>query len=177
MKMNFYWWYKKVCNSLGISINMVRWLRKQGMIIGKNCEIYQDVDFGSEPYLIKIGNNVRITNGVRMFTHEGGVYVLRKIYDDCKDIDEFAPIIIGNNVHIGINAIIMPGVHIGDNCVIGAGTIVTKNIPDGMIVAGVPGKIISSIDEFYMKHKSTLIHTKNMTYRKKMEYIQKHIGV
>lgn len=39
-------------------------LRKLGITIGHNCEIYKDVSFGSEPYLIEIGNHVRITSGV-----------------------------------------------------------------------------------------------------------------
>lgn len=45
---------------------------KTGGVLGKNCVIYPDVEFGSEPYLIKIGDNVRITNGVRFVTHDGG---------------------------------------------------------------------------------------------------------
>jgi len=61
---------------------------------------------------------------------------------------EFAkPITIGNNVWIGGGAIICPGVTIGNNVTIGAGSVVTKDIPDNMIAAGNPCKIIKSIDE------------------------------
>lgn len=51
----------------------IKELRKQGIVIGIGCEIYKDVTWGSEPYLISIGNHVRITSGVRFVTHDGGV--------------------------------------------------------------------------------------------------------
>ena len=57
------------------------------------------------------------------------------------------PIKIGNNVWIGGNACIMPGVKIGDNSVIGAGSVVTKDIPEGVVAAGNPCKVIRKITE------------------------------
>lgn len=57
------------------------------------------------------------------------------------------PVTIGNNVWIGGNTVILPGVTIGDNVVIGAGSVVTKDIPDNMIAAGNPCKIIREITE------------------------------
>lgn len=54
---------------------------------------------------------------------------------------------IGNNVWIGGNTVICPGVHIGDNVVIGAGSVVTKDIPDMVIAAGNPCKVIRKITE------------------------------
>lgn len=95
----------------------IKELRKQGIVIGIGCEIYKDVTWGSEPYLISIGNHVRITSGVRFVTHDGGVWTLRE-RGGCEDIDKFGRIRIGNNVHIGWNTIIMPNVEIGDNCVL-----------------------------------------------------------
>lgn len=56
-------------------------------------------------------------------------------------------VIIGDNVWIGGNAVICPGVHIGNNVVIGAGSVVTKDIPDNVIVAGNPCRIIREITE------------------------------
>lgn len=146
-------------------------LRKSEVIIGNNCEIYKNVDFGSEPYLIKKGNHLRITNGVRFITHDGGVWVFRENLH--KNIDVFGPIIIGNNVHIGMNSIIMPGVKIGNNCVIGAGAIVTKNIPDDSIASGVPAKVIKSLAEYV---KSSLLKsddTKSLNNIDKKSYLLK----
>lgn len=56
------------------------------------------------------------------------------------------PVIIGNNVWIGGRAIIIPGVTIGDNVVIASGAVVTKNVPDHMIVGGNPARIINEIE-------------------------------
>jgi acetyltransferase-like isoleucine patch superfamily enzyme len=57
------------------------------------------------------------------------------------------PIVIGNNVWIGANAIILPEVTIGDNAIIGAGSVVTHDVEGNCIVAGNPAKIIRRLDE------------------------------
>lgn len=169
--MHLYNFKKSICNALGLNINMVKWLRKQGVTIGENCEIHQHVDFGSEPYLIVLGNYVRVTNGVRFFTHEGGMFVLRNMYEEYRNADEFGNITIGNNVHIGVNALIMPGVHIGNNCIIGAGAVVTKDIPNNTVVVGVPAKRICSIEEFSTKHIDKIVFTKQMSEKEKQIYL------
>ena len=56
----------------------IKHLRNKGLRIGNGCEIYRSVNFGSEPYLISIGNDVRITSGVKFCTHDGGIWTLRK---------------------------------------------------------------------------------------------------
>lgn len=129
------------------------------------------VEFGSEPYLISIGNHVRITQGVRFITHDGGVWTLR-LEEGLSDIDVFGPIKIGNNVHIGWNAIIMPNVTIGDNCVIAAGAVVTKNIPSNSVAAGVPARVVESIEEYRSKVLNKCVHTKHLSTREKKKYIK-----
>ena len=57
-----------------------------------------------------------------------------------------APVVIGDNVWVGARAVILPGVQIGNNVVIAAGSVVTKNIPDNCLVAGVPAVIKKQID-------------------------------
>ena len=54
---------------------------------------------------------------------------------------------MGDNVWIGGNTVIMPGVHIGSNTVIGAGSVVTKDIPDWVVAAGNPCRVIREITE------------------------------
>ncbi len=148
----------------------VEYWREEGAVIGNNCEIYQNVSFGSEPYLVEIGNHVRVNSGVQFVTHDGGVWVLR-LSEKYKNIDLFGKIVIGNNVHIGTNAIILPGVTIGNNCIIGCGAIVTKNVFENSVVAGVPARKIESIEEYFFKHKSDFDYTKHMNYSKKKEYL------
>lgn len=95
-------------------------LKKRGLTIGDGCEILNGYDFVSEPYLVEIGNNVRITSGVRITTHDGGMWVLRRLYpDDCANGDKFDRVKIGDNCPIGMNALIMPGVTIGENGIVG----------------------------------------------------------
>ncbi len=62
--------------------------------------------------------------------------------------------IIGDNVFLGANAVILAGSNIGDGCIIGAGAIVSKTIPPNSVVAGNPGKVIMTVDEYMKKLES-----------------------
>ena len=133
------------------NLGKINYLKKRGTLIGEdvtlNCKINA---FGTEPYLIKIGNECLLAADVRLITHDGGVDILNKNkYFGDKKMDKIAPVIIGNRVYIGTGAYIMPGVTIGDNVVIGAGAIVVRDIPDNSVAVGVPAKVIESIDEYY----------------------------
>jgi acetyltransferase-like isoleucine patch superfamily enzyme len=118
--------------------------RYLGVTVGNNCRIFT-LSFGSEPFLITIGNNVTIASGTKFITHDGSFWLMR---DNRGRRYYYAPISVGNNVFIGNNSIIMPGVKICDRAIIGAGAIVTKSIPSGVIVAGVPARIIGSYSDF-----------------------------
>ena len=154
----------------------VELLRKDGVIIWDNCEIYRDVNFWSEPWLIEIGNNVRIVNGVTLTTHDGGMWVLTNMWRLPDNCGKFWKIRIGNNVHIGINSIIMPGITIGDNVVIWAWSIVTKDIPSNSVAVWVPCKIIESIEEYYNKNKNNIIYLDNMNSKEIKKAIQNKIS-
>ena len=142
------------------------------MKIGKNCIIDKTAEFGTEPYLISIGDNVRITKGVRFITHDGSLWVPRNLGLVDKKADFFGKIVIGNNVNIGRDAIIMPGVQIGDNCIIAAGAIVTKNIPDNSVAVGMPAKVLESVQEYADKKRNSCVLTKNMTSEEKKAYLE-----
>jgi acetyltransferase-like isoleucine patch superfamily enzyme len=54
------------------------------------------------------------------------------------------PVFIGYGADIGVNSVILPGVHVGANAIVGAGAVVTHDVPDYAVVAGVPARIIRS---------------------------------
>lgn len=140
-----------------------------GVKIGKNCYI-STKNFSSEAYLIEIGDNTRIASGVSFYTH-GALWPFRKTYKVVKDLDYFGKIKIGNNVHIGEDAKIMPGVIIEDNCIIGAGSIVTKSVPTGKIVAGNPAKIIGEVNDFIDKISKIGVKVKQLSLIDKKKYL------
>lgn len=137
-----------------------------GVKIGKDCSIATKY-FGSEPYLITIGDHVQITVDVRFFTHGGG-WVFRNKHPH---FDTFGKIKIGNNVYIGSCAIIMPGVTIGNNVVIGAGSVVTKSIEDNCIVAGNPARIIGNVSDLENKLVSYNVNTKQLSPEQKKTFL------
>ena len=88
---------------------------------------------------IEIGTNTTLAYGVTVLTGadpNGPKNKLSVLYPPLK-----APVAIGNDCWIGANAIILPGVTIGDCCVVAAGSVVTKDIPSGVLVAGSPAVI------------------------------------
>lgn len=150
----FFWSYEKYARYCGVKI-------------GRDCFISTRY-FSSEPYLISIGNNVRIASGVKFFTH-GGLIPFRKKMN-C-NLDMFGKIDVGDNVHIGDGTFIMPGVSIGDNCVIGAGSVITKSIPAGSVAAGNPARVVGKLDDFLERAKKMDVGSKGLDYSKKREYL------
>ena len=129
-------------------------LRSDGVKIGKGCSVDKTAVFGTEPYLITLQDNVRITRNVQFITHDGSLWVTRNLGLTDKNADYFGKIVIGENNNIGWNAVIMPGVTTGKNCIIGAGAIITKNVPDNSVVVGIPGRVVSTV--FVYAKKSCL---------------------
>ncbi|ROI12996.1 acyltransferase [Epilithonimonas hominis] len=85
---------------------------------------------------IKIGHDVAIAENVVIRDSDNHDFI------SDKEHVKTAPISIGNKVWIGMNCIILKGVSIGDNSVVAAGSVVTKDVPANVLVAGVPAKII-----------------------------------
>lgn len=157
---------------------------RRGLKVGQNNRFIQVPDFGSEPYLIEIGNNNLITTGIRFITHDGGIFVINNLPDrggvnkTYKDIKNFARIQIADNVFIGNNCILLPGTKIGNNCVLGAGSVLTSTMPDNSVYAGIPAKYICSIEEYAQRAaaKNTLFPRELDNDRKALdEYLKNNL--
>ena len=150
--------------------------RSIGVRLGENVRFYgmSPRMFGSEPWLITIGDNVHITSGCAFITHDGGTLILRK---EVPDLELTAPITIGNDVYIGIRSTILPGVSIGNRCIIGAGSVVARSIPDNCVAAGVPARVIKSTDEYLASAMARSLHFGHLSAREKELALKEHFGI
>lgn len=137
------------------SDSYVAYLKSIGVKIGEDVTIYvpsKTLIDEQYPWMISIGDHVCISEGVKILTHDYSWSVLKRtcggILGACGKVN------IGNNVFIGMNAIISRGVNIGDNVVIGYGSVVTKDCEPNSVYAGVPAKRLMSIDEYCEKRMS-----------------------
>lgn len=148
------------------SDSYISYLRSQGIKIGDNCvfrapnSVRIDV---SRPSLVSIGNNVDMNKNFQIMTHDWASMVFRAKFHDL--INSSGAVKIGSNVYFGTDVVVLKGVSIGDNCVIGAGSVVSKNIPSNSVAAGVPCKVICSINDYYEKRKTT-------AFNEAIEYIR-----
>lgn len=91
---------------------------------------------------LTIGEGCDIASGVHIYTHSSA---LRCVSGRKFESVERAPVEIGNRVFIGANAVINMGVTIGDESIIGAGSVVTKDVPERTVVAGVPARVTGRV--------------------------------
>lgn len=143
-----------------ILLSPVDYARNLGVTVGEDCRILIS-SFGSEPWLISIGNKVTITSGVKLLTHDGATWLIN---DSMGRREHFAKIDIGDDVFIGSNAIIMPGVKIDNYVIVAAGSVVTKSVKSGSIVGGNPAKVIGDFDTYKKKALENFISKKEMDY-------------
>ena len=152
--------------------NPVKYARKVGVNL-RGVHLYGKIAWGTEPWIITLGNNVHITDRVKFITHDGGTLLFR---NQIPDLEITKPIILGDNVYIGNNVIILPGVTIGSNVVIGAGAIVSKDIPDNSVAVGVLAHVIKTADEYLEKLKAESLHLGHLKGQEKdkalMEYYE-----
>lgn len=138
-----------------------------------SVHIYGKVEFGSEPWIITLGNNVHLTNGVQFITHDGGTLLFR---DRVPDLEITKPIIIGDDVYVGTSALLLPGITIGDGSIIAAGAVVTKNVPAGEVWGGVPARRIETSEEYLTKAKSESLHLGHLKGQEKDVELRKYYG-
>lgn len=146
--------YRKIIFHRGGEVYL-DYLRKKGCSIGKGCFVASPSTLSidcSRPYLVNIGDNVRINKGLTILTHDFSSVIFKKVYGEM--LPSSGKVTIGNNVYFGWNCTVLKGVTIGDNCIIGYGSTIMKDIPANSVAAGCPAKVICSIDEYYERRKS-----------------------
>lgn len=138
--------------------------RKIGLNFGRDCHFYGNISWGTEPWIITLGDKVHVTAECRFVTHDGATLLFRDVEPT---LELTRPITIGNEVYIGTRSIIMGGVHIGNRVIIGAGSVVTHDIPDNSVAVGVPAKVIKTADEYFEKAKKESIGLGYLKYEEK----------
>lgn len=107
---------------------------------------------GLIPNAVEVGENLISAVGSWILSHDSSLI---------NHIDKVAvrKTIVGNNVFIGLNAIIMPGVNVGDGAIIGAGSVVTKDVKSYTVVGGNPAKFICTVEDYIkrVQEKAILI--------------------
>lgn len=144
---------------------------KMGMKIGINFKRLHGVILDpSHCWLIQIGDNVTIAPRVHILAHDAST---------CFSLGyaKIGRVIIGNNVFIGAESVVLPNVTIGDNVVIGANSTITKNLNANSVYAGNPAKFICSFEEYIEKNRKFMTHSpifeEDYTLRAKINLIKK----
>lgn len=137
---------------------LIKYYRSMGITIGTNCVFRSPMSTRIDimrPSLIEIGNNVDMNKNFTIMSHDFSHRVFLQLYSEF--LSSSGPVTIGNNIYFGTDVIVLKGVTIGDNCIIGAGSIVSKSIPPNSVAAGVPCRVICTIDEYYAKRQKLWI--------------------
>jgi len=132
-----------------------RYLKEKGALRrqGTDCFIAKNAGL-PDGYLTSIGDNVWITDGCQLLCHDASVIMLN--IRDASHLDRVAPITIGDHVFLGNRTTVLPGITIGSHAIVGAGSVVTRDIPNGEVWAGNPARHICSTESYRQKlHAAT----------------------
>jgi maltose O-acetyltransferase len=121
-------------------------LVKRGMKVGCNFNRQQGCFLDpTHCYLIEIGDDVTMSIRVTVLTHDAST-------KSSTGYTKLGAVTIGDRVFIGANTTILPGVSIGTDAIVGACSVVTRDVPEGVVVAGNPARIICTVEEMKQKH-------------------------
>ena len=125
-------------------------LISMGMKVGNHFERLNGVILDpSHCWLIEIGEKVTLAPRVHILCHDAST-------KNFLGYTKIGRVTIGNNVFVGAETVIMPGVTIGNNVIIGSNSTVTHDIADGVVVAGSPAKVISTLEHYLSKEKKRM---------------------
>ena len=129
-----------------------RWrrLRQLGMHIGKDVNLPGSTFIDeSHCFLISIGDNCGFGEDCHILAHDAQM-------DEYLDAARLGRVIIHDSCHIGARTVILPGLEIGPRTLVGAHSLVSRTLPANSVCAGVPAKVICSLDEYLDKHREAL---------------------
>ena len=162
-------------NTARLHRDPVRYFRSRGVEIGEGVEIFGAnlFTFGSEPYLVSIGNQVTISHNVDFITHDGGLRIVRDKYPNAY---LYGRIQVADQCFLGAHCILLPGAKIGAGSVIGSGSIVTGEIPSGVVAIGVPAKPVKSVEEYIQEKRHLWVDTRGLTPDAKRELLRRRLA-
>ncbi|MFZ5917462.1 MAG: acyltransferase [Chloroflexota bacterium] len=130
----------------------LRALIKRGLRLGSNCNIQTGVIIDpSHCWHIEIGNNVTLAPRVHILAHDAST-------KKHLGYTRVGKVKIGDNVFLGAGCIVLPGVTIGANAIIGAGSVVHQDVPENVVAAGNPVRVLGSLEDFLVKHREQMKH-------------------
>lgn len=125
-------------------------MRNKVAYMGKNVKLFTWT-LGTEPYLIKIHDNVNVASEVMFITHDVSVFNVSRYLGLDYTLDKVGSIELWDNCMIGARSILMPGCSVGKNSIVAAGSVVTKQIPDNEVWGGNPAHFIMTTNEYALK--------------------------
>lgn len=168
----------RMANKLqGIYLDPSELAKRKGVKLGRNCKLNKRIAWGSEPYLISIGDNFYCSSNITFITHDGSVHILRMQERDKERFGYFGSIRIGDNVFIGYGVTILPNSNIGSNVIVGACSLVKGELKSNSVYAGVPAKYICSIDDYLNKIKPHLDEIPRCENAKKDFLSKKYLNI
>ncbi|MDZ4141401.1 MAG: acyltransferase [Methylotenera sp.] len=135
--------YLKICRPT--SVEFAAYMKIHGRLhaMGENCRFNPYVNI-TDPEYVSIGNNVTLSH-CNLIGHDGVIGMLNNAYN--MKLDSVGKIVIKDNVFVGHGSTVLPNITIGSNVIIAAGAMVNKDVPDGLIVGGVPAKPIGRTED------------------------------
>jgi maltose O-acetyltransferase len=159
-------------------IGKVRGWTAPQLLVDRGLRLGSDVQIGdrtlldpSSPWLITIGDNVTISTGVIVLTHDASMR-------EHVGYTKIAPVQICERVYIGAGSIILPGVTIGADAVVGAGSVVREDVPSGAMVLGNPAQVVSTAERSAKRHEERLAErpTYSITAGALPDQLRKRLG-
>lgn len=152
---------KRLLQTIGLvmkrgSLGRGRYLKEKNIFasVGENVH-FQPRLIPLYPELIKLHNNIMISAGVRLITHDASFVILNRIGKGFFP-EKVGCIEIMDNVYIGYNATVMPNVRIGKNVIVGAGALVSKDLEPNGVYVGTPARKICSFDDYVERNSLNL---------------------